>query len=180
MGFTAVASPRSPCVLVNAQPSRSLAAVTTRRVALGSAAHTRGWTCNGILPVDFHPTSEKELDVGPLPPSLGSMVRTLNCPKLIAEKMKPRPRTPGNTLGLRRALSSMQAITSATNRSLAERREEGRLQQMQPMVTKKDQQINYKGGNLIDKKKFVKIDQYSGSGHNLRTENALAIIPSRV
>jgi hypothetical protein len=137
MGFTAVASPRSPCVLVNAQPSRSLAAVRTRRVALGSAAHRRGWTCNGILPVDFHPTSETELGVGPLPPSLGSMVRTLSCPKLIAEKMRPRPRTPGNTFGLRRALSSMQAITSATNRSLAERPEEGRLQQMHPMVTKK-------------------------------------------
>ena len=137
MGFTAVASPRSPCVLVNAQPSRSLAAVRTRRVALGSAAHRRGWTCNGILPVDFHPTSETELGVGPLPPSLGSMVRTLSCPKLIAEKMRPRPRTPGNTFGLRRALSSMQAITSATNRSLAERPEEGRLQQMHPMVTQK-------------------------------------------
>jgi hypothetical protein len=178
MGSAAFASPRSPCVLVNSQPSRLLAAVTTRRVALGSAAHMRGWTCNGILPVDFHPTSEKERDVGPLPPSLGSMVRTLNCPKLIAEKM--RPRTPGNILGLRRALSSMQAITSATNRSLAERPEEGRLQQTQPTVTRKDQNINSKGDNLIDKKIFVKIDQCSGPAHNFRTANALAIRPSRV
>jgi hypothetical protein len=74
----------------------------------------------------------------------------------------------------------MQAITSATNRSLAEKPEEGRLQQTQPTVTRKDQNINYKGDNLIDKKKFVNIDQFSDSAHNFRTEHALAITPSRV
>jgi len=68
----------------------------------------------------------------------------------------------------------MQAITSATNRSLAESPEEGRLQQTQPIVTrKKDQYIDYKGSNLVDKKLFVNIDQYSASGHNFQTKKCL-------
>jgi hypothetical protein len=60
---------------------------------------------------------------------------TLNWPKLVAERTKPRPRSPGNTLGLQPAFSSTQAITSATNRSLAERPKEGLLQQRQLTIT---------------------------------------------
>jgi hypothetical protein len=106
---------------------------------------------DGFLPVDFHLKSERKLDAGPLAPSSDSPMRTLKWPKLAVERTKPRPRSPGNTLGLQPALSSTQAITSATNRSLAERPKEGLLQQTQPMIALEnyDEIFYCKDTNLI-------------------------------
>lgn len=127
--------PRSPCAPVGSLPSRLLSSVTTQRVASNCAMPMQSQAYDGFLPVDSHLKSERKLDTGSLSPSSGNPMCTLNWPKLAAERTKPRPRSPGNTLGLQPALSSTQAITSATNRSLAERPKEGLLQQRQPTIT---------------------------------------------
>jgi hypothetical protein len=135
MGNRGGASPSSPYVPVSSQPTRFLSSVTTQRVALNCAMPMQHQAYDGLLPVDSHLKSERELDAGPLLPSPGSPMRTPNGPKLAAEKTKPRPRSPGTTLRPQPALSSSQAITSATNRSLADRPREGLLQQTHPTVT---------------------------------------------
>ena len=152
---------RSPCVPVSSQPSRLLSSVTTQRVASNGAMPMQHQAYDGFLPVDSHLKSERELDAGPLSPSPGSPLRTPNCPKLAAEKTKPRPRSPGNTRRPQPALSSTQAITSATNRSLADRPREGLLQQTYPTVTLEvlDKILAIKGTNLMWKIIFVKKDQ---------------------
>jgi hypothetical protein len=127
--------PRSPCAPVGSLPSRLLSSVTTQRVASHCAMPMLSQAYDGFPPVDSHLKSERKLDTGSLSPSSGNPMCPLNWPKLAAERTKPRPRSPGNTLGLQPALSSTQAITSATNRSLAERPKEGLLQQRQPTIT---------------------------------------------
>jgi len=126
---------RSPCAPVGSLPFRLLSSVTTQRMASNCAMPMQSQAYDGFLPVDSHLKSERELDAGPLSPSPGSPMCRLNRPKLTAEMTKPRPRSPGNTLGLQPAFSSTQAITSATNRSLAERPKEGLIQQRQPTIT---------------------------------------------
>jgi hypothetical protein len=115
-------------------PSRLLSSVTTQRVASNCAMPMQSQAYDGFLPVDSHLQSERKLAAGSLSPSSGNPMCTLNWPKLATERTKPRPRPPGNTLGLQPALSSTQAITSATNRSLAERSKEGLLQQRRPTL----------------------------------------------
>jgi hypothetical protein len=132
-------------------PSRLLSSATTQRVASNCAMPMQSQVYDGFLPVDSHLKSERKLDAGPLAPSSDSPMRTLKWPKLAVERTKPRPRSPGNTLGLQPALSSTQAITSATNRSLAERPKEGLLQQRQPTsaLENYDEYFYFKGTNLV-------------------------------
>jgi hypothetical protein len=157
-------SPSSSFIPVSSQPTRSLSSVTTQRVALNCAMPMQHQAYDGFLPVDSHLKSERELDAGPLLPSPGSPRRTPNCPKLAAEKTKSRPRSPGNTLRPQPALSGTQAITSATNRSLADRPREGVLQRTHPTITLEvcANFLAIKGTNLMEKIEFVKKDQVCG------------------
>jgi hypothetical protein len=156
------ASPSSSCVPVSSQPTRFLSSVTTQRVALNCAMPMPHQAYDGFLPVDSHLKSERELDAGPLLPSPGSPRRTPNCPKLAVEETKSRPRSPGNTLRPHLALSGTQAITSATNRSLADRPREGVLQRTHPTITLEvyDKFLAIKGTNLMEKIKFANKDQF--------------------
>jgi hypothetical protein len=133
-GSTVFDCPCSPCAPVCSLPSRLLSSVTTQRVASNCAMPMQSQAYDGFLLVDSHLKSERKLATGPRAPSSDRPMRTLKWPKLAVERTKPRPRSPGNTLGLQLALNSMQAITSATNRSLAERPKEGLLQQRQPTI----------------------------------------------
>lgn len=126
---------RSPCAPVGFLPFRLLSSVTTQRVASNCAMPMQSQAYDRFLPIDSHLKSERKLDTGSLSPSSGNPMCTPNRPKLTAEKTKPRPRSPGSTLGLQPAFSSTQAITSATNRSLAEKPKEGLVQQRQPTIT---------------------------------------------
>jgi hypothetical protein len=118
---TVVDCPRSPCVTVGSGLSKLLSSVTTQRLVSNCLMPLRHWAYDGFLPVDLHLKSARELDAGSLSTGSCSPMYPPNCLKLAAEQTKPRPRSPGDTLHLQPASSSTKTLTSATNRSLAER-----------------------------------------------------------
>jgi hypothetical protein len=77
------------------------------------------------------------------------------------DQTKPRPRSPGDTRRLQAGLRRRQTITSATNRSLAERLSEGRLQQTQftATIARLDNFLTAEGINLMYKIKIVNKDK---------------------
>jgi hypothetical protein len=113
--------PRSSCITVGTALSRLLSSVTMPRLVSIWLMSLQHWTYDGILPVDSHLKSAREFDARPLSTGSCSPMRTPNCLKLAAEQTKPRPRSPGDTLRLQPASSTTKTLTSATNRSLAER-----------------------------------------------------------